>query len=342
MRVATVSAMPAVSPRRGLAYVVLAAVFFSLNASVSKVALDGGVDPTRLAALRSTGAAMALLVVVLLVRPAALRMTWREFPYLLTLGVLGGAVVQWLYFTAIDRLPVGIALLLEFTAPAMVALFTWGVLRRRIGARTWGGIGLALLGLALVARIWTDVGLDLVGVLAGFGAAACLASYYLIGGRMSADRDSLSLTFWMFAFAAVFWAVVLPWWTFDASPLGSPTSLLGVFAGVGVPVWSAVLWVIVFGTLVAYGLNLAALRHISPTTAGVVGMSEPVGAALVAWAWLGQALAPVQILGGVIVLAGVAMVDVGRSEAAVTEEDDAVPVPTLEPVPWPAPRDPSP
>lgn len=308
-------AMPAVSPRRGLLYVVLAAVFFSVNASVSKVALDGGIDPTWLAALRSTGAALVLLAVVLLTRgPAGLTMTRRELPFLAVLGVFGGALVQWLYFTAIDRLPVGIALLLEFTAPAMVALFTWGVLRRRIGARTWAGIGLALVGLALVARIWTDVGLDPVGVLAGFGAAACLASYFLIGGRMSVHRDSVSLTFWMFAFAALFWAIVQPWWTFDPTPLGTSTSLLGVFADIDVPVWSAVLWVIVLGTLVAYGLNLAALRHISPTTAGTIGMSEPVGAALVAWAWLGEALTPVQMIGGLTVLAGIAMVDVGRAD----------------------------
>lgn len=307
--------MPAVTPRRGVLYVVLAAVFFSVNASVSKVALDGGIDPTRLAALRSTGAALVLLVVVLLARgTAGLKMTRRELPYLAALGVIGGALVQWTYFTAIDRLPVGIALLLEFTAPAMVALFTWGVLRRRIGARTWSGIGLALLGLAMVAQVWTDIGLDVVGVLAGFGAAACLASYFLIGGRMSVHRDSLSLTFWMFAFAAVFWAIVLPWWTFDPTPLGAQTSLLGMFADIDVPVWSAVLWVIVFGTLVAYGLNLAALRHISPTTAGTIGMSEPVGAAIVAWVWLGEALTPVQMLGGLTVLVGVAMADVGRAD----------------------------
>jgi drug/metabolite transporter (DMT)-like permease len=316
--------MSAVSPRRGLFYVVLAAVFFSLNASVSKVALDGGIDPTRLAALRSTGAALVLLLVLLLTRgPAGLRMTRREFPFLLVLGVFGGALVQWLYFTAIDRLPVGIALLLEFTAPAMVALFTWGVLRRRIGRRTWCGIGVALLGLALVAQVWADVGLDLVGVLAGLGAAACLASYYLIGGRLSVHRDSLSLTFWMFGFAAVFWAIVLPWWSFDPAPLRRSTSLLGVFADVEVPVWSAVAWVIVFGTLVAYGLNVAALRHISPTTAGTVGMSEPVGAALVAWVWLGQSLTAVQMVGGGLVLIGVAMADVSRSEAA--DADDLTP-----------------
>jgi drug/metabolite transporter (DMT)-like permease len=304
--------MQRISPRRGLVYVALAAVFFSVNASMSKVALEAGVEPTRLAAMRSTGAAILLLVAVLVAQPRRLKVRWRELPYLVVLGLFGGALVQWLYFVAIDRLPVGIALLLEFTAPAIVALFSWAVLREHIGRRTWLGIGLALLGLALVAQVWADVGLDLVGVLAGFGAASCLASYYLVGSRLSTGRDSLSLTFYMFGFAAVFWAIVRPWWTFDPQGLGDSTSLLGILESVDVPVWTTVAWIIVFGTVIAYGLNLAALRHISPTTAGVVGMVEPVGAGVVAWMWLGQSLSVVQIVGGLIVLVGISLAESGR------------------------------
>lgn len=317
------------NPARGVAYVVLAAVFFSVNASMSKVALEAGLDPSVLAALRSTGAALILLVAVAVIAPRQLRIGLRELPFLLVLGVAGGALVQWLYFTAIDRLPVGIALLLEFTAPAMVALFSWAVLRQRIRRQTWLGIGVALIGLALVAQVWTDIGLDAVGVLAGFGAAACLASYYLVGSRMSGSRDSLSLTFFMFAFAALFWAVAQPWWTVDLAPLGRETSLLGVFDTVSVPAWSTVLWIVVFGTIVAYGLNLAALRHISPTACGVIGMSEPVGSAVVAWAWLGQNLTAAQMAGGLIVLAGIAVAEVGGTGTPSPADDGA----EAEPVP---------
>lgn len=304
-----------------MVYVCLAAVFFSVNASMSKVALEAGVEPSVLAALRSTGAALILLVAVLVLAPGRLRIGLRELPFLIALGVAGGALVQWLYFTAIDRLPVGIALLLEFTAPAMVALFSWAVLRQRIRRQTWLGIGVALIGLALVAQVWTDIGLDAVGVLAGLGAAACLASYYLIGSRMSGQRDSLSLTFWMFAFAALFWAVVQPWWTVDLAPLGRETSLLGALDGWSVPAWSTVLWIILFGTIVAYGLNLAALRHISPTACGVIGMAEPVGSAVVAWAWLGQTLTAAQMAGGLIVLAGIAVAEVGGTGTPTPPSD---------------------
>ena len=79
------------------------------------------------------------------------------------------------------------------------------------------------------------------------------------------------------------------------------------------PVWAAVLWVIVLGTLVPYALEIAALRHLSPTTTGVVGMSEPVLAAAIAWVWLGQTLTAVQLVGGLVVLVGVALVQTDRT-----------------------------
>ena len=311
--------MSTASSRRGLLYVTLAGAMFAVNASVSKVVLDSGVDPARLTAVRCTGAALGLGLVLLAVTPSRLRVTARELPALVMLGIAGAAMVQWLYFVAIDRLPVGIALLLEFTAPALVALYARLVRREHVHAMTWLAIGLAFGGLALVAQVWHDSGLDPLGVAAGLGAAACLATYLLVGERTAMTRDPASLTFYMFAFGAVFWAIAQPWWSFDAALFADATSLRGVLDAVVIPVWAGVAWVVVLGTLVPYALYLAALRHVPPTTAGIVGMSEPVAGAAVAWAWLGQALTSVQITGGAIVLAGVALAQkatAGRSRRA--------------------------
>ncbi len=299
--------MAAASPRRGLLYVTLAALLFAVNASVSKVVLEAGVDPARLTAVRCAGVALALGLVLLVAAPSRLRVSARELPALIVLGFAGAAMVQWLYFVAIDRLPVGIALLLEFTAPVLVAVYTRVVRREDVRRRTWLAIALAFGGLALVARVWRDTGLDPIGIAAGLGAAACLATYFLVGGHTAATRDPASLTFYMFAFGALFWAVAQPWWSFESAEFASTTSLLGVWDEVALPVWMGIAWVILLGTLAPYSLNLAALRHVPPTIVGAVGMCEPVVAAAVAWAWLGQALRPVQIVGGAIVLAGVAL-----------------------------------
>jgi drug/metabolite transporter (DMT)-like permease len=126
-------------------------------------------------------------------------------------------------------------------------------------------------------------------------------------GRLRVSARELPALVVMFAFGALFWAVARPWWSFDSAEFAMTTSLLGVVDEVAVPVWMGVAWVIVLGTLAPYSLNIAALRHVAPTIVGAVGMCEPVAAAAVAWAWLGQALRPIQMVGGGVVLAGVAI-----------------------------------
>jgi drug/metabolite transporter (DMT)-like permease len=294
-------------PRVGLIQVLAGATLFGVNAAVSKVVLATGVEPARLTALRCTGAAVTLLVILGLRSPGRLSVPLRDLPALAVLGLTGAALIQWLYFVAIERLPIGIALLLEFTGPVLVAVYSRLVLGHHVHRRVWLALGLALGGLGMMAQVWRDVGLDPVGVAAGLGAATCLATFYLLGKQTVERRDPLTLSFWMFAFAALFWAVVQPWWTFDVSTLGQQTPLLGAFDGVEVPVWLALAWIVGLGTLAPYALEVAALRHLSPTTTGVVGMLEPVLAAAVAWLWLKEVLNGVQVAGGLVMLVGVVL-----------------------------------
>ena len=285
-------------------------ILFGVAGSVSKVVLDAGVTPARLTALRCTGAAVGLLVALLVTNPRRVRITARDLPVLVAIGLCGAALIQWLYFVAIDRLPVGIALLLEFTGPLLVAVWSRVVLHHRVARAVWFALGLALVGLATVAQVWTDSGLDGVGVAAGLGAACCLAAFYLLSKHALTTRGlhPLTLALWMFVTAAIWWAVVQPWWLFDVSSLGDRVSLQGALEDVAVPLWLPVAWIIVLATLVPYALALAALAHLSPTTTGIVGMSEPVVAAAVAWLWLGQALSAIQLLGAGLVLLAVAIV----------------------------------
>jgi drug/metabolite transporter (DMT)-like permease len=307
-------------PRLGLgtALSIAAAALFGLGASVSKVALQAGLDPMRLTALRCTGTAIGLLIVILVFRPSLLRVRRGDLPVLIVLGLTGAALVQFLFFTAIDRLPVGIALLLEFTAPFLIAVYSQVVLRHPADHRSWIAIVLGLGGLALVARIWTDTGLDPVGVAAGLGASACLAAFFMIGKGALQRHHPLTMSFWMFGVATVFWAVAAPWWNFDFSSLGSESSWLGVFDSVHSPVWMSVLWVVLLGTLVPYLLEIASLDHLTPTAKGVVGMSEPLIAAAIAWAWLGQSLDDIQLVGAAVTLLGIFVIQ-SRQTAAVDD-----------------------
>src|SRR3954469_25717354 len=141
--------MRARNPALGLGLVVLGAVLFVQNAGVSRVALRAGVDPASLTTLRVTGTVLVLLVVAAVARRDALRPPrGRMALLLLAHGVFGVAALQWTYFVAIDRLPVGMALLLEYQAPLLVALWARFVQREPVRQRMWRGLAMAWGGLA--------------------------------------------------------------------------------------------------------------------------------------------------------------------------------------------------
>jgi drug/metabolite transporter (DMT)-like permease len=309
----------------GVAFALGASTLFSLNATVSKIVMEHGLSSLELVSLRSAGAAVLLMGFTALTRPAALKVGRRELAFLAVYGLLGIAMVQWLYFVAIDRMPVGVALLLEYTAPLMVALWVRFVQGETVRSRVWGALALCLAGLALVARVWHGLTLDGLGVLAGLGAAAALATYYLMGEQGLGQRDPVSLMGWIFTFSAVLWGVVTPWWRFPFGALGGHVRLTrGGLGGLTLPLWLLAAFVVVLGTVTAFGLVLLAVGRLGPARVGILGMLEPVGSGLVAWWVLGETLLPVQLLGAAVVLGGIALAETARRHAA---EHPAVPLP---------------
>ena len=310
MTVATLGRMP--RPPLGYALTVSAAGLFALNGTVSTLALQAGIPAPWLTALRCGGAAVVLLAVLGVVAPARLRVSWREVPFLAAFGVVGIALTQCLYYVAIGRLPVGIALVFEMTAPVFIALWVWLVRGERVRARLWGALGLSLSGLTLVAEVWTGGGgLDAVGVAAALAAALCLATYYLMGERGTATRDPVALTSWSFVAAGLFWAVAAPFWPFDPAVLR--TSVPVSLGSLELPLWTLVGWIVVLGAVLPFWLSLTALRHLPPTTAGLVATVEPVLASVVAWLWVEQVLSGGQVLGGIVVLVGIGLAQTART-----------------------------
>jgi drug/metabolite transporter (DMT)-like permease len=298
-------------PVVGYGLTVLAAAFFSVNGTVSTLALHAGIEPTRLTALRCTGAAVGLLAVLAVAAPGRLRLALRDVPFLAVFGVVGVALTQYLYYVAIGRLPVGIALVFEMTAPVLIALYVRLVRREQVRRRLWAALLLSLCGLVFVAQVWQGGGsLDPLGVAAALAAAVCLATYYLMGERGAAGRDPVALTCWSFVAAAVFWAVAAPWWRFDAGVLAERVPV--ALGDLRVPLWVLVAWIVVLGAIVPFWLSLAALRHLAPTTAGLVATIEPVFASVIAWIWLGQVLTGWQVIGGVVVLGGILLAQTAR------------------------------
>jgi drug/metabolite transporter (DMT)-like permease len=298
--------------RLGYAMVATAATLFAINGSVSKVVLGSGLSSLELAQIRNTCAAILFLAFLVVVAPARLRVGRRELLFLVAFGLVGIALVQWLYFVAIDNLPVGIALLIEFTAPLFVALFARFVYREHVRRRIWVAVALCLTGLALVVELWTGVDLSTVGITAAFGGALALTAYLLMAERERRHRDAASLSFYGFLFAALLWAVVQPLWDFPWAVLDDDVSLQGNLSEHTAPVWALVAFIVVIGTMVTFSLLTGSLRHISATRASIVATLEPVVATVVAGAWLDETFGPMQVVGGLVVIAGILVAQSAR------------------------------
>jgi drug/metabolite transporter (DMT)-like permease len=299
-------------PALGFAMVFGAATLFGLNGSVAKVALASGLSSLRLTEARCAGPAIALMLFLLVRSPRALRVDRRDLLRLAVFGVVGVALVQLFYFLAIHRLPIGIALLIQYLGPLLVAIWARTVGHEQVRARIWVALALSLTGLALTVQLWSGVSFDGLGVAFALTSAAIFAAYLLLAEREIVHRDAISLMAWGFVFATVFWSAVQPWWSFPAHRVGQTVSLEGRLAAWHLPVWALVLWVIVLGSIVPFTLFVGAMRHLSATRVGIAAMLEPVVATIVAWAWLGESLSAVQLAGASVVLAGILVAQTAR------------------------------
>ncbi|MEV5300825.1 EamA family transporter [Amycolatopsis methanolica] len=300
---------------RGTTLILVSSVCFGSSGTIAKPAMLAGLSAEQVAAARIGLAALVLAAVVVMVKPSLLRVRRAEWPLLLGYGLLGVAGVQLCYFVAAGRLPVGIAILLEFTSPVLIALWTRFVRGVRLPGRMWAGIALAMAGLAGVAQVWQGLGLDAVGLLAGLGAAVCSAAYFLLGEHGVTTRHPMGMVTWGMIIGAVAVCAVAPPWTMPAAVLTAPTE----FGPWHPPVWLLLVAVAVFSTVLAYAIGLTALRHLPAAVASVIGLLEPVIATATAWALLHETLAWPQLAGAVVLLGGALIVQLNSPRAQVPE-----------------------
>ncbi|HET6748954.1 MAG TPA: EamA family transporter [Actinomycetes bacterium] len=285
--------------------VVVAAACWGLAAVFAKHVFERGVPPVRLAEAR-VAVAVAVLAPLLAWRsPRLLRPPPGTLPLLAGFGACVAAV-NLSYYLAIDHLPVGVAVSLQYTGPAMVlAVTALAGSAPRHGRLAWLAAGITLAGAVLVSRALEGLGgLDVPGVAAGLASAVTFAAYLLtaeLAGRRGAHPATTLL--WGFLTAVAIWSLVAPWWSWPLEALGDPGVALAV-AGVGV-----------VGTLVPFALAVGAVRVISAATAGIAATSEPLFAAAFAWVLLGQRLAPPQLAGGALVVAGVVLAQLAAAAA---------------------------
>jgi drug/metabolite transporter (DMT)-like permease len=289
--------------------VVAAAACWGISAIMAKVAFEHGVPPDRMAQARAAIALLALAPLLAWRRRDLLRPPPGTLPLLLAFGVCVAAV-NYAYYVAIDHLAVGVAISLQYTGPVLVLGWSVLVARCRATRLAWIAAGCTLAGAVLVSQALAGFGgVDATG-LAGGGASAVLFAAYLLtaeaAGRAGAQPPTVLL--WGFLAAVIAWSPISPWWSWPFGALRQPVVLLAVI-GVGL-----------VGTLLPFFLAVAAVRVISAATAGIAATFEPVFAATFAWLLLGQGLQPVQLAGGLLVVAGVILAQLAQPKLGPSAE----------------------
>ena len=281
-------------PALGLLAIALAAAAWSIAAVVARRLFEAGVEPVELAEARAVIAGAGLSIVALRVpRPRAPVPPAR----LAALG-LSIALVNVTYYGAIDRMPVAVAIVLQYTAPALVVVYAAVALRRRPSAPVLGALVAAVAGVVLASQLLTEdlEAVDLVGVALGLASAVLFATYTLLSESVVDAYGAVGAMARAFVVAAAFWVA----WQI---PFGWPAALFEPGNA------AAVLFVGVVGTLLPFLLYVWGIGRVRAERATIAATLEPVLAALAAWVWLGQTLASVQLLGGLLVIGAVIMLN---------------------------------
>ncbi len=300
---------------RGELYLFLGALTFSVNGIFSTVVLEH-ISAFRLAQIRAISAFSLLFLFALIFRRELLKITRKEIPIAIAYGVIGFALVNVGYFLGIERgLPLGLVLVIEFTAPIWIALWIKYVRKGFVAKDMWLAIALSLAGLILVTKIWDGFTFDLLGLAGALGSAFALTGYFLIGERFGGNRHPMSSTIIGLAVAGTFWAIVLPIWNFPTEVFSMKMDIHGYLAGHFFPGWALLLWVVVMGTIIPYLFVISGLRILSASKSSVLGMLEPVLAGALAWIWLGQSWDGIQLMGAAIVLIGIYLADRSKATA---------------------------
>lgn len=296
---------------RGTALALVGTLLFGLNASTTKVVMALGITPAQMVGFRSLCSTLLAGAILLLTNRAAFRVEKREWPGLIGFGVVGVALMQWAYSYAVQLLPVGIALLFEYTAIVWVPLASYLLFKQTFKPRLWFGVVAVLLGLAVVSEIWASK-LSPMGIVAGIAAALFTSTYFIMGQRTQRGRDVYSTLFYTMLISTIFWSAISPWWPPIIGNYAQSVDLGGSLSGATTPLWVLLAWIGVAGSFAPMLLSYKAMRLLPPTLMGIISTSEVLYAFAFGLLWLGEQISGLQLIGGLLVLAGIIIAETSR------------------------------
>jgi drug/metabolite transporter (DMT)-like permease len=308
-----------VATRAGFGLALLSAATFGTSGTFAKSLIDAGWSPGAAVTIRISIAALVLAVPAILMLRGRWQVLRRNLRMVTAYGLIAIAGCQVFYFNAVQHLSVGVALLLEYMGVVLVVGWLWlrsGQAPRRL---TIAGSVVALLGLVLVLNLIGDTHIDLVGVLWGLGAAVGLAVFFIVSAKSDPELPPLALASGGMTIGAITLGIL---GVVGALPMHANTDDV-TLAGHSVTWLVPVLGLSLIAAALAYVVGIAAARNLGSKLASFVGLTEVLFAVLFAWLFLGELPTALQLVGGVLIVAGVALV---RIDELRTPDSPELPV----------------
>lgn len=294
---------PGLIPRRGYVYVILAALLWAVSGTSGKFLFLQGVTPFQFVQLRLTLSTVSLLLILAIVKPRLLRISMNDILYFAILGISGMAMVQFTYSYSISQINVAVAILLEYLAPVFIALWYIFACPEKPSRITLLAVAISVSGCYLAVGAYNVelITLNWKGIVVGIFSGISYGWYAVFGERGMRKYDPLTVVLYALLFAALFWNTVLsPFEAFSAS-----------YSSVE---WFWIIFIVVFGTIIPYGLYSEGISLVRSTRASVTATLEPITAGFLAFFFLGESLQSLQLMGGALVLTSVIILQLGQEK----------------------------
>lgn len=286
---------------KGGGLILAAAFLWGIGGTVIKFMFNNSFDPIALVNMRLNLAFLLLFGFLLLKNKEALKISKADFKHFFILGLIGITGVQTTYYYTVSVLNVSMAIFLQYLSPGIVALYSWLILKEELGRIKLFALGAALVGTACIVlgKDVASVPLQLTGVITGLASAFFVSFYYLYGKKCVMRCNPWTvLTYCFGSGAIVYWLNSPPW---------------KLWQGISINNLWFVLYIVIFSTILPFGLYLSGLRYLSPTAGSIIAMFEPLVASFSAYLVLGEAMTLIQIMGGFLIIIGIAVLQIPQN-----------------------------
>jgi drug/metabolite transporter (DMT)-like permease len=293
------------SEMRGYLYILIGATLWGVSSVVAKSLFNIGLSPGELVLIRLTFATLSLFLILFLFDRRRMIISLNDLPYFMILGFVGVAGMQFTYYYTISKIHVGPAILIQYLFPVWVTLYAFFFQKQPFHKEKIASLLLAVLSCyLLVGGYRIDLlRLNKIGIASGIVSSLFNAFYTLYGEKGLKKYDPWTLILYGFGFGAVFYWILI-----------SPMKVIS--EGYSFKIWMAFLYIAIFSTLIPFGLYFKGIERIRATRASITATWEPVVAGVTAYFVLGEALFPLQVLGGIGVIAAIMLLQMAKEKAA--------------------------